>query len=200
MGINISVSLSFLLSRTFPMPPPPLSLSLPLSSTPSTHSFQQEIRKKKCGLLQQPIYPLLGRAYHQSPLQLLYITSSESQSRRIARRVDGCDGWWMMVGQRGRSVTLSDWNHLNDGDSKTAGSGFRCRRPSIRRQQNREQSRWLTGYFTSHESIRIESLVEGAFACSHIHHTRVERNDCRRGCVGGSHTLMDGLIGHRVSG
>lgn len=53
---------------------------------------------------------------------------------------------------------------------------------------------------TSHESIRIESLVEGAFACSHIHHTRVERNDCRRGCVGGSHTLMDGLIGHRVSG
>lgn len=104
-----------------------------------------------------------------------------------------------MVGQRGRSVTLSDWNHLNDGDSKTAGSGFRCGRPSLRRQQNTEQSRWLTGYFNESRIDSNRIVGGGCFACSHIHHTRVERNDCRRGCVGGSHTLMDGLIGHRVS-
>lgn len=96
MGIDISVSLSpsrcLGLSNCLS-----LSLFLLLSSTPSTHSFQQEISKKKCGLLQQPIYTLLGRDYRQSPLQLLYITSSESQSRRIARRVDG---WMDVMGGR----------------------------------------------------------------------------------------------------
>lgn len=178
----------------------PLSLSLSLSLINTFTHFN------KCGLLnvdilQQSIYTLLGRDYRQSPLQLLYITSSESQSRRIARQVDdGCDGWQMMVGRRGRLVTLSDWNHLNDGDSKTAGSGFRCRRPSLRRQQNTEQSRWLTGYFNESRIDSNRIVGGGCFACSHIHHTRVERNDCRRGCVGGSHTLMDGLIGQRVSG
>lgn len=71
--------------------------------------------------------------------------------------------------------------------------------PSTSAKQRTESvANWLFQRVTN--LIRIESLVEGAFACSHIHHTRVERNDCRRGCVGGSHTLMGGLIGHRVSG
>lgn len=159
MGINnIYLALSFSSLRTF------LIASLYLSPS---HQHLLYTHFNKCGLLnvdilQQSIYPLLSRDYRQSPLQLLYITSSESQSRRIARRVDGCDGWWMMVGQR-RSG-LSDWNHLNDGDSKTAGSGFRCGRPSIRRQQNTEQSRWLTGYFNE---SRIDSnrLVGGGCFC-----------------------------------
>lgn len=70
----------------------PLSFSFSLSHQHLLHTHFNKKSVKKCGLLQQPIYTLPGRAYRQSPLQLLYITSSESQSRRIARRVDGCDG------------------------------------------------------------------------------------------------------------
>lgn len=47
-------------------------------------------------ILQQPIYPLLppeGGITANRRYSILYITSSESQSRRIARQADGCDGW-----------------------------------------------------------------------------------------------------------
>lgn len=71
----------------------PLSLSLSLSLI--NHLLHTQFNKisvkKNVDISQQPIYTLLERNYRQSPLQLLYITSSESQSRRIARRVDG----WM---------------------------------------------------------------------------------------------------------
>lgn len=72
--------------------PPSLSLSPSLINTFFT-LISTSVAYFNVDILQQSIYPLLSRDYRQSPLQLLYITSSESQSRRIARRVDGCDGW-----------------------------------------------------------------------------------------------------------
>lgn len=47
-------------------------------------------------ILQQSIYTLLppeGGITANRRYSILYMTSSKSQSRRIARQVDGCDGW-----------------------------------------------------------------------------------------------------------
>lgn len=83
-----------------------LSLSLFLSFFSLINTFYTLISTSvayfSVDILQQSISTLLppeGGLTANRRYSILYITSSESQSRRIARRVDGCDGWYLLDGR-----------------------------------------------------------------------------------------------------